>query len=150
MKEQYTTSEDKTRILIVNGHPAVRQGLVQLINQEADLRVCVEAGSANQALDAVKKQQIDMAIVDISLEKTNSVHAAEKIRLQCPNLPVLVLSMHNEILHDRSTLEAGAGEYIVDQEATKQILKAIRYIQTLLRCQVFGFTVLVKVEGVRE
>jgi hypothetical protein len=53
--------------------------------------------------------------------------------------------MRDEILHDRSTLEAGAEEYTVDQEATKQILKAIRYIQTLLRCQVFGFTVLVKV-----
>lgn len=150
MKKLHTTSKNKTRILIVNGHPAVRQGLVQLINQEADLRVCVEAKSANQALDAVKKQQIDMAIVDISLEKTNSVHAAEKIRLRCPNLPVLILSMHDEILYAQSTLESEAGEYIVNQEATKKIIKAVRYIQTLLRCQVFGFTVLVKVEGVRE
>ncbi len=149
-KEQYKKGENKLGILIVNGHPAVRQGLTQLINQEADLGVCVEASSANQALEVVKKQQIDMAIVDISLEKTNSVHTAEKIRLRCPNLPVLIPSMRDEILYAQSTLESEAGEYIVNQEATTKIIKAVRYIQTLLRCQVFGFTVLVKVEGVRK
>jgi DNA-binding NarL/FixJ family response regulator len=138
--------EDKTRILIVDGQHAVCQGLTQLINQESDLGVCVEAKSANQALDVIEKQHPDFAIVDISPASKTSVQLAERIRLRCPNLPILMLSMHQESFYSSSTSQGEGKEIVVRQEAAEQIKGAIHYIQSLLRNQVFGFTILVKVE----
>jgi len=144
--EQYKTSKNKTRILIVDGHPAVCQGLTQFINQEADLGVCVEAKSANQALAAIEKQHPDFAIVDISPASKTSVQLAERIRLRCPNLPILMLSMHDESFYSKGASQGGTKENVVNQKAAEQIKGAIRYIQSLLGHQVFGFTILVKVE----
>ncbi len=93
--EHYKTCEDKTRIMIAGAYPPIRQGLMQLISQEPDLSVCVDAENINQALDAIKKQQVDLAIVDISLKEANSVQLAEEIKSRCPNLPVLVLPASN-------------------------------------------------------
>lgn len=90
--ERHNNSENKTRILIVDGRPAVRQGLTRLINQESDFVVCAEAENADQALGAVEKNQIDLAVVDISMERTDGTLLTEKIKSRCPNLPVLTVS----------------------------------------------------------
>lgn len=145
-KDHYKVCEDKTRIMIAGDYPPIRQGLIQLISQETDLVVCVEAENANQALDAIKERQADLAIVDISLKNTNGIQLAEKIKLQSPNLPVLILKMHDEALFARGGTRAGAQEYVISDEATKQIIKAVRYVQSLLRSRIFGFTILVKTE----
>lgn len=145
-KKQYKTSENKPRILIIDGHHAVCQGLAQLINQETDLGVCVEAKSANQALDVIEKQHPDFAIVDISPASKTSVQLAERIRLRCPNLPILMLSMHDESFYSKGASQSRGKENVINQEAAEQIKGAIRHIQSLLRSNVFGFTVLVKVE----
>jgi len=117
-KGQHTTSENKTRILVADGRPAVRQGLIRLINQKADLSVCVEAGSPKEALDAIEKQQVDLAIVDISMGGASSAQLAEKIRLRCPELPVLILSMGDEVIYAKSASTAEAKEYVANDEAT--------------------------------
>jgi len=90
--ERHNNSENKTRILIVDGRPAVRQGLTQLINRESDFVVCAEAENADQALGAVEKNHIDLAIVDISMERKNGTLITETIKSRCPNMPVLTVS----------------------------------------------------------
>ena len=90
--EQYDNCENKTRILIVDSRPAVRHGLTQLINRESDFVVCAEAENADQALGAVEKKRIDLAVVDISMECTTDTQLTEKIKSRCPNLSVLTLS----------------------------------------------------------
>ena len=84
-------SGKKTKILIVDNHSIVRKGLIQLINEESDFMVCAEAENADQALEAVDKQHIDLAVIDISLESASGIRLSEKIKSRCPNLLVLVL-----------------------------------------------------------
>lgn len=146
-KEQHDKGENKTRILVIEDHAIVCQGLTLVINREPDLVVSANAGNADEALEVVEKQQVDLAMVDISLKGANGSQIAEKIKLKCPNLPVLILSMRNEALYSKHALRARAKEYVVNKEATEQIIKALRYVQSLLRSQIFGFTVCVKIEG---
>ena len=101
-------SKNKTRILIVDADAAVRKGLMQLVNDQAGFTVGFEAKSASQALETIEKQRVDLAIVSSSIEETNRTQPAEKIRLQYPNLPVLMLSKRGEEPCVESTLRAGA------------------------------------------
>jgi DNA-binding NarL/FixJ family response regulator len=117
---------DKGRILIVDDHTVVRQGLILLVNQEPDLVVCAEAENASQALEAIEKQHVDLAIVDISLEGTNGIKLTERIKSRHPHLPVLVLTMHDEALYVKRAFQAGAKGYITKHEAAETIITAIR------------------------
>jgi len=143
-KAQYAPSGEKTRILLVNGHPAVREKLMQVINKRPDLGVCIQAEDADEALMVIEKQEVDFTILDISLEGSNSPKIAEKIKLHCPGLPILILSMHDEAIYVESTAKSGTRRCAVKREATDQIVKAIRYVQSMVKSQLSGFTVLVK------
>ncbi len=127
-KELHDRHKSKTGILIVDDHPIVRRGLVQLINQELDLAVCAEAESAEEALEALKTHQIDLAIVDISLVGTNGLKLTTKIKEQRPHLPVLILTMHDEARYADSAFEAGARGYVTKQEAAETVVTAIRLV----------------------
>lgn len=142
----YETVENKTRILVVDGHPIVRHELVQLISGESDLAVCVEVESADETLDAIKKRQVDLAVVDISLEGAIAMQLAERIKLESPTLPVLIFSMQDESSRVERALTAGSQSHVLNRQAGEQIIGAVHYIQSLLRSRVFGFTVFVKVE----
>ena len=83
-KAQHGAGKNKTRILVVDDHAIVRQGLIKLIETELDLKVCFEAKSANIALEAMDKQEFDLAIVDISLEGINGLELTELIKLRNP------------------------------------------------------------------
>ena len=89
-KEHHKACENKAGIVIAGDHPSISQGLTKLISKEAKLVDYVEVDNANQALDAIKERQADFAIVDISSQDTTGVRLAEKIKLQFPNLPVLI------------------------------------------------------------
>ena len=121
-------SKDKTRILIVDDHPIVRRGLIQLINREKGLIVCGEAESAHKAMDAVKKLQPDMAIVDISLKGSSGIELIKYFKIHYPKLPVLVVSMHDEAVYAERVLRAGARGYVMKQEATEKVAKAIHQV----------------------
>jgi DNA-binding NarL/FixJ family response regulator len=127
-KEQHCNSEGKTRILIVDDYDIVRQGLIHLINQEPDLVVSAEAENAEQALDAVEKQQVDLAIIDITLVGTNGIRLTEKIKTQYPYLPVLIVTMHDELYYAKRAFQAGAKGYVVKNEAAETIITAIRLV----------------------
>lgn len=115
-------------MLIVDDHPIVRQGLAQLIKQEADLSVCGEAEEAHKAFEAVAALKPDMIIVDISLKHIDGIELIKRVRVQDEALPILVLSMHDESLYAERALRAGARGYIMKQEANEQVVMAIRQV----------------------
>ncbi len=90
-REEHDKKTKKTRILVVDEHPAVREGLTRLINDEPGFMVAAEAESTEQALDTISKQQVDLVIADVSLEGTGGVQLTEEIKSRCPHIPVLVL-----------------------------------------------------------
>jgi DNA-binding NarL/FixJ family response regulator len=118
----------KRRVLIVDDHPVVRQGLRLLIDQETDLQVCGHAEDAYEAMQVIKELKPDMVIVDISLKDTSGMDLIRDIKIRHPNLPVLTLSMHDESLYAERALRAGAKGYIMKQEATEQVVTAIRRV----------------------
>jgi DNA-binding NarL/FixJ family response regulator len=143
---QDKASRNTTRILIVSNNSTIQQELAKLINHEADLEFCIEAKCTGQAQDAIEKPQVDLAIVDICSKDTKGFRVADTTRFQYSNIPVILLSMHNEALHTEHTLPAKTKEYFADKKATEQIIKAIRYVQSLLKSQIFGFTLAVNLE----
>jgi len=118
----------KKRILVVDDHPIVRQGLALLINREPDLVVCGEAEEAMGAMHALASARPDVLIVDISLNGPDGLDLLKNIRITHPSLPVLILSMHEESIYAERALRAGANGYIMKQEATERVLVAVRRI----------------------
>jgi DNA-binding NarL/FixJ family response regulator len=118
----------KTRILIVDDHPIMRRGLVELIKLEGDLAVCGEADSVKSALDLIGLRKPHVVLVDLSLKNENGLELIKDIRVRHPKMLVLVLSMHDESFYAERALRAGAKGYIMKQQAPGQFLQAIRRI----------------------
>ena len=125
-KEQSKNREHKTRILIVDDHAIVRQGLKKLVDEEPDLVVCAKVGNADEALNALEKQQIDLAIVNICLEGTSVLELTERMKLRYPDLIVLILSMHDDLPYAQRSLRAEAAERIID--AIRHVLSGKIYV----------------------
>jgi DNA-binding NarL/FixJ family response regulator len=121
-------AQAKKRILIVDDHPMMRQGLAQLIENEPDLAACCQADSAGQALEQVAAGKPDLVLVDISLPDKNGLELIKDLQAMHPGLPVLVFSMHEESVYVERVLRAGARGYIMKQEGGKQLLQAIRQV----------------------
>ena len=125
-KIEKTTHGTKKRVLIVDDHPVFRHGITALINAEADLVVCGEASSSPFALDAMRKLQPDIVLLDISLPGTNGIELIKFMKSEQPKLPLLVLSMHDESLYALRALKAGALGYVMKAEALTHVLDALR------------------------
>jgi DNA-binding NarL/FixJ family response regulator len=115
-------------ILLVDDHPIVRQGIRSLLAQAPDLEICAEAESAAEALSRIDKSHPDVAIVDISLVGTDGLELTKAIRARDKNLPILIMSMHDESLYAERALRAGANGYIMKQEVSDKIVGAIRRV----------------------
>jgi DNA-binding NarL/FixJ family response regulator len=118
----------KHRVFVVDDHPIVRQGLALLIDQEPDLTVCGAAEEAESALAAIAASRPDVLVLDISLPGPDGIELLKTIRSIDPSLPILVLSMHDETIYAERALRAGANGYIMKQEATENVLVALRRI----------------------
>jgi DNA-binding NarL/FixJ family response regulator len=118
----------RSTVFIVDDHPIVRQGLALLINREPDLAVCGDAEEACSAMQRIGETQPDLIVVDISLNGPDGLDLLKTIRSRDANLPVLILSMLDELLYAERALRAGASGYIMKQEATERVLIAIRRI----------------------
>jgi len=116
------------RVFIVDDHPIVRQGLGQLINHEPDLKVCGEAEGVKEARASLGETEPDVVIVDLSLRDSDGLELIKDIRSKYKNLPVLVLSMHDESIYAERLLSAGANGYIMKQAAADQLLIALRRV----------------------
>lgn len=128
MRASVGAEQAKYRVLVVDDHPIVRQGLALLIDQEPDLAVCGEAEEAESALDAIAENRPDVVLLDLSLPGPDGLELLKTIRATDPSLPVLVLSMHDETVYAERALRAGANGYIMKQEATENVLVALRRI----------------------
>jgi len=118
----------KAKVLIVDDHPTLRYGLTQLINQEPDLTLCGEAEDVREAFEAIEEKQPDIVIVDISLKSSNGLQLIQMIKEKHADLPVLVLTMHDESVYAERALRAGARGYIMKQEATGKVTGGIRKV----------------------
>lgn len=116
------------RVFIADDHPIVRQGLAQLIEHEADLTVCGEAASVAEARARLTQIQPDVVIVDLSLHDSDGLELIKDIRAEHGQLPVLVLSMHDEKIYAERLLSAGANGYIMKQAPADQLLVALRRV----------------------
>jgi DNA-binding NarL/FixJ family response regulator len=125
---QSVTESKKSRVFVVDDHPIVRQGLAMLVNRESDLVVCGEAEDAQAAMQSVIACKPDILVLDISLNGPDGLDLLKSVRNRYPDLPVLVLSMHDESIYAERALRAGAQGYIMKQEATEKVLVALRRI----------------------
>jgi DNA-binding NarL/FixJ family response regulator len=116
------------RILILDDHPIMRQGLAQLLAHEPDLQVCGEANEAREALANIPKTLPDLLLADLSLPDRSGLELIKDLQLQFPELKVLVLSMHDESLYAERVLRAGGRGYVMKQEGGRKLLEAIRKV----------------------
>ena len=127
-KPQFASHTKKYRVLLVDDHPIVRQGLALLIDREADLSVCGQAEGSHSAFLAISTLRPDIVVLDISLSGPDGLDVLKEIRTKTTNLPVLILTMHDESIYAERAMRAGANGYIMKQEATEKVLVAIRRI----------------------
>jgi DNA-binding NarL/FixJ family response regulator len=118
----------RKRIVIVDDHPLMREGVAQWIQRAPDLEVCGEAESAAQALSLVEKLKPDLVLTDISLTGRNGVELIKDLRVLRPGLPVLVLSMYEESLYAVRVLRAGARGYVMKRAGGDRVVEAIREV----------------------
>lgn len=127
-KSQASALTRKKTVFVVDDHPLLRQGLAMMINREPDLEVCGEAEEALAAMRAIAASTPDILIADISLNGPDGLDLLKNIRTLYPDLPVLILSMHDESIYAERALRARANGYIMKQEATEKVLIAVRRI----------------------
>jgi DNA-binding NarL/FixJ family response regulator len=123
------TTPATARVLIVDDHPILRHGIAQLITREADFCVCGEAGGYDEALQLLAQQEVDLMLIDLSLEGQSGLDLIRAVRERQPRVRCLVLSMHDERLHAERALRAGARGYLMKQEATRKIVTALRQVR---------------------
>ncbi|MDB6121679.1 MAG: Two component transcriptional regulator, LuxR family [Pedosphaera sp.] len=121
---------EKSRILIVDDHPLFREGLRQMIDRNPELIVCGEAADAVEALQGIEELKPDLVLVDISLGGASGIDLIKNIKIKYDELPVLVVSMHDESLYAERALRAGAMGYVMKHEPAKTVKAAI--------CKVLG------------
>lgn len=113
------------RAFIVDDHPIVRRGLRDLLTGECGLECCGEAGSAEEALEAIPGARPHLVIVDISLGGANGLELVKGLHARHPHMPVLVLSVHDEGLYAERALAAGASGYVMKDRAPEELGAAI-------------------------
>ena len=117
-----------TRLLLVDDHPVVRDGFAEVINREPDLTVCAAAEDRAGALQAIETAKPNLVVIDLTLKDSSGMELIKDIHARRPDLLILVVSMHNENLYAERVLRAGARGYITKQQATRDILQAIRRV----------------------
>lgn len=145
MDSREQSSKSKTTILVVEDHPILREGLIQVINQQDDMRVTCSADTAMKALTLIRDKKPEAAIIDISLKRGSGLELIRDIKSLNVDIQVLVLSMHDESLFAERAIRAGAKGYIRKSETTEQILTALRqiingeyYLSAKITSKVFG------------
>jgi DNA-binding NarL/FixJ family response regulator len=122
------TEVKKSRVLLVEDHPMFRERLAHLINKDLEMTVCGEADNIQTAMALSQETRPDIAIVDISLRGSSGLELLKDFKAQGMRIPVLVLSMHDEMLYAERALRAGAKGYITKNEASSEVMMAIRKV----------------------
>jgi DNA-binding NarL/FixJ family response regulator len=122
------TPRGKSRIFLVDDHAMFREGLRQLIDRESDFLVSGDAADFDEALSGIAREIPDLVITDISLSGSSGIELIKSLKVQYPELPVLVVSMHEESLYAERALRAGAMGYVMKQEPAKVVKAAVRKV----------------------
>ena len=124
-----SSAKRKGGILLVDDHPLFRKGMMELLGSQPDLEVTGEAENSHRALDAIRSRCFDLVVLDIGLQGgANGIELTKMIRVERPELPVLIVSMHDEALYAERSLRAGARGYVMKREALDSILSAVRAV----------------------
>jgi len=118
----------KRRILLVDDHPMTREGLAANINRQTDLEVCGEANNPAEAMDALSKLKPDLMVTDMTMPGRSGIEFIKDVHASWPDLPVLVLSMHDEMLYAERALRAGAQGYLMKDAGSAKVLEVIRLL----------------------
>jgi DNA-binding NarL/FixJ family response regulator len=118
----------KSKVVVIDDHAILRQGLAELINDQPDLVACGEADSPPEAMKVVAATNPDVAVVDITLNSGDGIELCRQLHERWPTLAILVLSMHDESLYAERVLRAGAMGYVMKQEPQETVMTAIRRV----------------------
>ena len=124
-----TKPSKRSRVLIVDDHPAVREALALRIGRQPDLEVCGEAADLGEALRLIAQTRPDVAVIDITLKTANGIDLIKRIKGRDAHVRILVWSMHSEALYAERALHAGALGYVNKDQATDRIVAAIRRVR---------------------
>jgi len=116
------------KFLVVDDHPVFRKGLVALLESNPRYRVCGQAGTAEEAREIFRTADPDIVLVDISLNRQNGLDLVRSFKASRPEIPSLIISMHDESLYAERALKAGARGYVMKQEASTVMLQAIETV----------------------
>jgi DNA-binding NarL/FixJ family response regulator len=116
------------KVLIVDDHPIVRQGLRAMIDAEPDLHICGEAETEREARGAIRALEPDAVVIDLSLEEGDGINLVRDAHAHHPDIALLVLSMHDESIYAERLLQVGAAGYIMKQAASDQLITALRTV----------------------
>ena len=118
----------QAKVFLVDDHPIVRDGLKTLIERRDDLCVCGEAEDAKGVLKAIQETGPDLVITDITLKASDGLELTKDIKARFPDLPVIVLSIHEESTYCERALHAGAQGYLMKEVASENVIDAIRKV----------------------
>lgn len=118
----------KHRILLVDDHPMTREGLVSVINSQSDLEVCCQASNPAEAMSRLQKVTPDLLVTDMTMPGRGGLEFVKDVHAILPDLPILVFSMHDEMMHAKRALRAGARGYLVKDAGAAKALEVIRLI----------------------
>ena len=118
----------KSRIMMVDDHPIVREGMAQFLNAQPDLHLCCQAGDVHEALALMPSCNPALVIVDVALKQESGLDLIKALRRSYPLVAILAMSQHEEMIFAEHALRAGANGYLMKQEATSSILQAIRFV----------------------
>jgi DNA-binding NarL/FixJ family response regulator len=125
---------ERVRVLLVDDHPVMRQGMGAIINEEPDLVVCGEADGVRSAIATADETQPDVALIDLSILDGDGLELIREMKRRFPEVRTLVLSMYEETVYAERAMRAGARGYVMKAEAAKTVMAAIR---TVLRGEVY-------------
>jgi DNA-binding NarL/FixJ family response regulator len=120
----------KMRILIVEDHEIVREGVRVMLNSQSDMEVVGEASDGRMALRMATEMKPDIVVMDISMPDMNGLQATEKLKQQYPDMKIVTLTRHTDLGFLQQILAAGASGYVLKQSASKELLRAIRAVAT--------------------
>lgn len=116
------------KIVIVDDHPIVREGFAKLINSEKDFEVAGTAEDAVEAVEMIQNLKPDLAMVDLSLKESSGIELIKDLQSLCPDVQILVVSLHDEEIYAERVLRAGARGFIMKAEAVDDIITAVRKV----------------------
>ena len=127
-KTSNTNAPIKRRVLLVDDHPMTREGLAAIINRQPDLEVCCEASNPAEVMYRLSKSRPDLMLTDMTMPGRSGIEFLKDVHAMLPELPMLVLSMHDEMLYAERVLRAGAQGYLMKDAGSAKVLEVIRLV----------------------